>query len=362
MLIGIVGLPNSSKTTIFNALTRGHAETAVFGGSRVQVERASVEVPDPRVDRLAEMFRPKKTTRARVEYQDIAGLTKGIDRAGMSGELASAISQNDALLHVVRAFEDDEVPHPEGSVDPARDIAQVDSEFLLSDLVKVERRLEKLEDSLKRPGKGAERDEWMREQALLTRLHEVLEQEIPLRALELEPDEMRRLRGYQFLSAKPLLIVLNTGDDDVPDPSTILTYDHPRSLVLTLRGQLEMELAQLDDEADRAMLLEEFGIAEPGLDRVLRASYDLLGLQVFFTVGDDEVRAWTIPTGATAVEAAGAIHSDLQRGFIRAEVTPFDDLVAAGSIAASKSAGTTRTEGRDYVVKDGDVLNIRFNI
>ena len=362
MLIGIVGLPNSSKTTVFNALTRGHAETAAFGGARVQVERASVEVPDPRFDRLVELFSPKKTTRARVEYLDIAGLAKGIDRSGLSGELTNAISQNDALLHVVRAFEDDEIPHPEDSIDPSRDVDAVDSEFLLSDLVKVERRLEKLEDSLRKPGKGPERDEWTREQALLTRLHVVLEEETPLRDVELEPDEMRRLRGYQFLSAKPILILLNTGDDDVQDPTSIMEYDHPRSQLLTIRGQLEMELAQLEDEADRAELLKEFGIAEPGLDRVIRASYGLLGLQVFFTVGEDEVRAWTIPVGATAAEAAGAIHSDLQRGFIRAEVTAYDDLIAAGSIAASKSAATTRTEGKDYLVKDGDVMNIRFNV
>ncbi len=362
MLIGIVGLPNSSKTTVFNALTRGHAETATFGGARVQVDRASVEVPDPRVDRLAEMFSPKKTTRARVEYLDITGLTKGTDRDGLSGELMNAISQNDALLHVVRAFEDDDVPHPEGSVDPARDVAAVDTDFLLSDLVKVELRLEKLEDSLRKPIKGAEREEWAREQALLTRLHTLLNEETPLRDIELEPDEMRRLRGYQFLSAKPILIVLNTGDVEVSDPSTILDYVHPRSKVLTIRGQLEMELAQIDDEADRAELLDEYGIVEPGLDRVIRASYDLLGLKVFFTVGEDEVRAWTIPAGATAAEAAGAIHSDLQRGFIRAEVTAYSDLVAAGSIAASKSAATTRTEGKDYIVKDGEVLNIRFNV
>lgn len=362
MIIGIVGLPNSSKSTIFNALTRGHADTASFGGARVQVERASVEVPDPRVDRLSAMFSPRKTTRARVEYLDITGLAKAADRGGLSGELLGAIAQCDALLHVVRAFEDEDVPHPDGSVDPARDIAAVDAEFILSDLVKVERRLEKLEESLRKPVKGPERDEWLREQALLERLHAALDAEIPLRAVELEPDEARRLRGYQFLSAKPVLVLLNTGDVEVDDPVTIVRYDQPGSQVMTIRGQLEMELAQIEDPAERAELLAEFDIAEPGLDRIIRASYGLLGLKVFFTVGEDEVRAWTVPAGATAAEAAGAIHTDLQRGFIRAEVTAYDDLVAAGSIAASKAAATTRTEGKDYLVKDGEVLNIRFNV
>lgn len=361
MLIGIVGLPNSSKTTVFNALTRGHVETEAFSSGQFAVHQAVVEVPDPRIDTLAAIFKPKKVTYARVEYKDIGGLDKGMSAGGLSGEILGAVSQNDALLHVVRAFEDPNVPHPYDSVDPARDVAILDAELVLSDLVIVERRLERLVDQLRKSAKGAERDRWHAEQLLLERVKPALEDEVPIRDMGLAPDERKLLRGYQFLTAKPMLIVLNTGDVDVPDASALLTYNHAESAVTTIRGRLEMELAQLDP-AERAEYMAEYGVAELGMDRVIRLSYQLLGLHSFLTAGDTEVRAWTIPVGATALEAAGAIHSDLARGFIRAEVTAYADLVACGSFAEAKKLGKLRLEGRDYVVQDGDVITVRFNV
>jgi len=361
MEIGIIGLPNSSKTTVFNALTRGQAETAAFSSARFTVHRAMVDVPDPRVDVLADMFRPRKVTRAKVSYKDIGGLTRGISGGELAGEVFGALAQNDALLHVVRAFEADEIEHPEGSVDPARDVATVDAEFLLSDQIVVERRLERLADALRRPGKGPEHEANAAEEVVLGRIHEALEAETPVRDLDLSPAEAKAIRGFQLLTAKPLLIVLNTGDAHVDEPSDLVAYDHARSAVTTIRGRLEMDLAQLPVE-EQAVFAAEYGVGELGLERVIRLSYGLLGLQSFFTVGEDEVRAWTVPLRASAIDAAGAIHTDLARGFIRAEVVAAQDLVELGSMAEARKAGRVRLEGRDYVVADGDVLNIRFNV
>ena len=362
MQIGIVGLPNCTKTTVFNALTHSHVETTAYSTGQVEMHVAAVTVPDPRVDRLAAMFRPRKTTYAQIQYSDIAGLRVGIGRdGGLSGPLLNAIAQNDALLHVVRSFEDEQVPHPAGSVDPARDLAALDFEALFSDLLIVERRLERLEHDLSKKGVYAGRQADQEEFDLLVRVQEGLEREIPIRDLDLTPEEEKRLRGYQFLTAKPVLVVLNVGDAGDDQPDEYLTYPHRRSAVLCLRGALEMEIAQLDPE-ESDLFLAEYGIEEPGLNRMIHLSYELLGLQSFFTVGEDEVRAWTIPQGATAVEAAGAIHSDLARGFIRAEVVSYDDLIAAGSMVEARRRGCIRLQGRDYVVQDGDILTIRFNV
>jgi len=362
MQIGIIGLPNSTKTTIFNALTRSQVETAAYSTGRVETNTATVRVPDPRIDRLSAMFKPHKTTWAQIQYNDIAGLRVGIGReGGLSGPLMNAVSQNDAFLHVVRAFQDEDVPHPIGSVDPVRDLAAMDFELLFSDLMIVERSLERLAERLSKKKAYLERpaDEAMSE--LLLRLKAALEQEVPVRDLDLSSDVQIAIRGYQFLTAKPVLVVLNVGERGSDRPEDYLDYKHRRSEVICLRGGLEMEIAQLDpDEAP--LFLAEYGIDEPGLHRMIRHSYRLLGLHSFFTVGEDEVRSWTIPVGATAVDAAGAIHSDLARGFIRAEVVHYDDLIAAGSLDAARKQGTVRLQGRDYVVKDGDILNIRFNV
>jgi len=362
MQIGIIGLPNSTKTTIFNALTHSQAATAAFSTGQLETNTAVVEVPDVRVGRLSEMFRPRKTTRAQIQYNDIAGLRIGIGHeGGLGGALLNAIAQNDALLHVVRAFEDERVPHPAGSVGPARDLAALDFEFLFSDLAIVERRMERLARDLMRGAAGAARQAAQDEFDLMMRLKENLEQEIPIRDVPLSQDEVKSLRGFGLLTAKPVLIVLNVGDEGSDDPRDYPRYAHRQSATICLRGGLEMEIAQLEG-GEAAAFLAEYGIEEPGLDRMIRQSYDLLGLHSFFTVGEDEVRAWTIPQRAKAVEAAGAIHSDLARGFIRAEVVAYEELVAAGSLGEARRRGKLRLEGKDYVVRNGDVMNILFNV
>jgi GTP-binding protein YchF len=362
MQIGIIGLSNSTKTTIFNALTRSQVKTAAYSSGQVEMHTATVCVPDPRVDRLSAMFRPRKTTYAQIQYNDIAGLRVGIGReGGLSGPLRNLLAQNDAFLHVVRAFEDPGVPHPEGSVHPARDLAALDFELLFSDLLIVDRSTERLAAQLSKKKAYPERQADEALLALLLRLKEALELEAPIRDLALSPEEMGMIRGYPFFTSKPALVVLNVGEQGSDDPGAYVSYPHRRSGVICLRGELEMEIAQLDDE-EAALFLAEYGIKEPGLHRMIRLSYGLLDVHSFFTVGEDEVRSWTIPVGATALEAAGAIHSDLARGFIRAEVISYDDLIAAGSLDAARKQGALRLQGRDYVVKDGDILNIRFNV
>lgn len=362
MQIAIIGLPNSTKTTIFNALTRGNRETSAFSTGQFEVHTAVVDVPDERIDRLSAMFKPRKTTYAKVTYADIAGLTRGVSEGGLSGPLLNTISQSDALLHVVRAFEDPDVPHIEGSVNPRRDIAIIDAELLLSDLIIVERRIERLEAQLKKGGDKQARAANEAELALMQRLQAGLEAERPLRDLELTPAELKALRNYGLLTLKPLLIVLNVGDQSADCTLEGLdSYQHRRTSIACLQGRLEMELAQLPP-AEVGEFLAEYHLSELGLNRVIRLSYDLLGIHSFFTVGEDEVRAWTIPVGATAVEAAGAIHTDLARGFIRAEVIAYADLIAAGSLPAARQRGLLRLEGKDYIVQNGDILNIRFNV
>jgi len=361
MQIGIVGLPNSTKTTIFNALTRSQVATTAYSTGQVETHTAVVQVPDPRVGRLCEMFHPRKTTYARIEYNDIAGLRVGIGReGGLSGPLLNAIAQNDALLHIVRAFQDDQVPHVAGSVDPARDLAAMDFEFLFSDLLIVERRMERLAHDLSRNRVSPERQENQEEYDLLARIKAALEKETPMRDLELTPAEEKRLRGYPFLTLKPVLVLINVGDEGQDRPEDY-AYPHRRSEVICLRGGLEMEIARLTPE-EAGLFLAEYGIAEPGLNVMIRASYDLLGMQSFFTVGEDEVRAWTIRRGATALDAAAAIHTDLAHGFIRAEVVACQDLLDAGSLNEARKRGQVRLEGRDYGMQDGDVINVRFNV
>ncbi|MBN1888624.1 MAG: redox-regulated ATPase YchF [Thermoflexales bacterium] len=362
MQIGIIGLPNSTKTTIFNALTRSQVETSAYTTGKVETHTAIVEVPDPRVDRLSALFKPRKTTRAQVQYNDIAGLHIGMGKeGGLSGALLNTVAQNDAFLHVVRAFEDEDVPHLEGTIDPTRDLAAIDFELAFSDLVIVERSAERLSEQLSRKAAYPERAADEAQLALLSRLKQALEQETPVRDLELSREEEKALRGYQFLTSKPALVVVNVGDEGSDNPSDYLSYEHRRSAVICLHGKLEMEIAQLE-AGEAALFLAEYGISEPGLHRMIRASYSLAGLQSFFTVGEDEVRAWTVPVGATALEAAGAIHTDLARGFIRAEVVSYDNLIAAGSLEAARKKGSLRLQGRDYIVQDGDIVDVRFNV
>ncbi len=354
MRLGIIGLPQSGKTTVFNALTRGNAPVTMSGG-RFEVHTAVVDVPDPRVDALSAMFNPRRTIYAKVTYADIAGL-EGKASGDISGPLLNQLTQMDGLLHVVRCFDDPSVPHPMGSVDPLRDVAAMDAEFLLNDLIAVERKLERLEDEWKKSARDRKQVE--QEQALFKKLHAALSEEIPLRDVALTPAEEKLLAGFGFLSRKPLLILFNLGEGQ---EAPALDYPHQRSAVASLMGKLEMEIAQLPPE-DAEVFLAEYGIEEPGLNRVIRLSYELLGLISFFTVGEDEVRAWTVRRGAAAPEAAGVIHTDLQKGFIRAEVISYDDLMAAGSMSAARTQGKLRLEGKDYIVQDGDILHIRFNV
>jgi GTP-binding protein YchF len=356
MKLGIIGLPQSGKTTIFNALTRGDQPTSMSGG-RFDVHTAVVDVPDARIDRLSEMFRPEKTIYAKVTYADIAGLEGSASKTGISGALLNQLTQMDGFVHVVRCFEDPNVPHPAGSVDPRRDIDSMDGELLINDLIAVERKLERLNDE-RRKGGGRDRALIDREIALFTNLNATLSDEKPLRDLDLSADEEKALSGFGFLTRKPVLVLMNLSEGQTAPE---LAYKRQKSAVVGLQGKLEMEIVQLPPE-EAELFMAEYGIEELGLQRVIRLSYDLLGLQSFFTVGPDEVRAWTVPCGATAVEAAGVIHSDLQKGFIRAEVIGYGDLLSLGGLNEARSKGKLRLEGKEYLVQDGEIVHIRFNI
>lgn len=360
MKIAIIGLANSGKTTVFNALTRGTAETAAYSSGQLEPNVAMVKVPDPRLEVLAQMFKPRKTTYADVQYVDVAGISGGGPQGGgLPPALLNYIGTADALLHVVRAFEDASVPHPDGSVNMTRDIGAVDLELAFSDLAIIERRLNRLNAEIP---KMAAKDKELRiaERDLLLRLREALESETPIRNLGLSDEEERMIRGYQFLTAKPLLLAPNIGEEAIQQPPT-LDYPYKGSAVVPLCGKIEAELAQLDD-ADARSFMEDLGISRPARDVVIQRSYDLLGLMSFLTAGPDEVRAWTIRRDTPAVEAAGAIHSDIQRGFIRAEIVAYTDLIAAGTMAEAKKQGTVRMEGKTYIVQDGDICHFLFNV
>jgi len=356
MKLGIIGLPQSGKTTLFNALTRGTQPTGLSAG-KIEVHTAVVDVPDPRVDRLSAMFKPKKTIYAKVTYADVAGLEGSAAKTGISGALLNQLTQMDGFIQVVRCFEDDAVPHPAGSIDPVRDIASMESELILNDLISVERKLERLAEEKKKGG-GRDRAAIERELGLFERFRAALAEEIPLRDVDVDAEEEKALASFGFLSRKPMLVVLNLSEGQTPPA---IHYPHRHSQVVALQGKLEMEIAQLPPE-EAQVFLAEYGIEEPSLNRMIRLSYDLLGLQSFFTVGPDECRAWTVRRGATAPEAAGVIHTDLQKGFIRAEVVAYDDLIALGGMNEVKAHGKLRLEGKEYIVQDGDILNIRFNV
>jgi hypothetical protein len=357
MRLGIIGLPQTGKTTLFNALTRGSQPTGAASG-KIEMHTAVVDVPDPRVDKLAEMFVPKKTIYAKVTYVDIAGLDGSASKGGsISGALLNQLAQMDGLIHVVRVFEDENVPHVNETVDPLRDIQAMDGELTLNDLIAVERKLEHLVEE-KKKGVGRDKTIVERERVLFERFHEALGNDIPLRDIEISEDENKLLAGFGFLSQKPMLIVLNLSEGQkAPEVQNL----HKNTSLVALQGKLEADIAQLaPDEA--ALFLAEYNIEEPSLNRMIRLSYDLLGLQSFFTAGADECRAWTVHRGARAPEAAGEIHTDLQKGFIRAEVIAYSDLMALGGMVEAKAKGKLRLEGKEYVVQDGDILNIRFNV
>jgi hypothetical protein len=366
MQIAIVGLAASGKTTVFNTLTRGHADTGGFGGLTLNI--GVVKVPDERLDRLAIIFKPKKVIQAVVTYVDLPAPPASSDgRIGteeLPAEHLARLRDADALLHVVRAFESAAVAHPSGSVDPRRDLEQLDLEFALADLAMTDRRLDRLRTS-GRHGSAAEREANEREEAILARLKAAIEAGQAIRDVALEPEEEKLIRGFRFLTQKPMLVLLNIGEDEIAGADAVIArvgegYVHRHTMIETLSARIEMELGQLESDEARAFM-DELGIAESGLDRVIHLSYRLLGLISFLTAGPDEVRAWPIPDGATAVDAAAAIHTDLARGFIRAETVAYEDLLTLGSMAEARKAGKLRSEGRTYRVRDGDVLEILFS-
>ena len=366
MQIAIVGLAGSGKTTVFNTLTRGHAETGGFGGLQLNV--GVVKVPDPRLDRLAEIFHPKKIVHADVTYVDLpappASSEGHIGTEELPAEHLGRLRDSDALLHVVRAFEDPSVPHPLGNVDAWRDLENLDLEFILADLAIAERRLERLA-ATGRHGTPGEREANEREEVILRRLRATLEAGRPIRDEPLEPEEEKAIRGFRFLSQKPALVLLNLGEGDLPNAAARVAaiagrYPFRHAIVDSLSARVEMELGELEPD-DVAAFMTELGLHESSLDRVIALSYRLLGLISFLTAGPDEVRAWPIPNVSTAVDAAAAIHTDLARGFIRAEVVAYEDLVALGSIAEARKHGKLKSEGKTYLVRDGDVVEILFS-
>ncbi len=362
----ITGLPYVGKTTLFNLLTGAHAATGSFSGAEAETNVGVAKVPDDRVDQLAALYRPKKTTHAEVMYRDLGLAHAEKPGQGISPQKLGDLRTADALVHVVRAFVDPSVPHVDGSVDPVRDLAAVELELLFADHGVVERRLERLEPEL-RSAKGVERETKEREKAVLQKAIAALDVERPLRDLDLDPEEERAIRGFRFLTRMPVLVAVNLDESDITAPEKVLgpvraaAGAHRSSAVVPVCAKIEAEIAELPpDEA--ATFRKEIGLAEPALDRLIRATYELLGLCSFFTTGEDEVRAWTVPCGAPAQQAAGAIHTDLERGFIRAEVIRWDELLRAGSEANAKRQGIMRTEGKQYPIKDGEIVHVLFNV
>ena len=365
MKLAIIGLSNSGKTTIFNALTGQNIETTLYATVIGDPHYGIVKVPDTRLERLSEIYKPKKTTHATVEYVDYIGLTKG-DLA-QNGKVFDLIKDADAVVHVVRAFADEVVTHPLNSVNPLRDIETVELEFVFGDLEFVEKRLARMEEAAKKGKKPNEA-----EKKLMFKCKEALEKEIPLRNLEFDEEEQKLMKPLQFVSTKPEIIVLNVGEKDLASgrAKELLTdvqkYIADKQIAATTRavslcGKIEMEIAQLSADESRAFL-DDLGIAEPALDKLIKESYELLGLISFLTAGEDEVRAWTIRKGLAAQQAAGKIHSDIERGFIRAELVSYDDFMADGGMSGARDKGHLRLEGKTYEVKDGDIINFRFNV
>jgi len=362
MEIGIIGLPKSGKTTVFNALTRGKAQTDSYSSATLAPNIGVVKVPDPRLETLTKILKPKRTVPAEVTYIDIAAPAKGFGKGeGTGGQFLAYLSKVDALAHVIRVFEDERLPHPEGSVNPWRDIGTMNMELAFSDLAIIERRMERLKASLK-GAKPQEREAVSREQTLLDKIKSALEADTPVREQSLSETESKLLENFQFLTSKPILLLLNIGEKQVPEATSLEDkYRSPHCEIAALCGKLEMELAQLSD-AEAQEFRSELGVAESGLDRVIRLSHSLLGLISFFTTASDEVKAWTIRRNTTAQKAAGKIHTDMERGFIRAEVISHDDLMKCGSLAEARKHGLLHLEGKNYIVQDGDVVTILFNV
>lgn len=359
MKVAIIGLANSGKTTVFNALTGQQVKTTGYVSASGDPHRAVVKAPDSRLDALSSLFKPKKTTPASIEYVDSVGLTKGDLK--QNRKVFDIIKDSDALAQVIRVFGDEAVPHPLGSLNPARDVQTVELELIFGDLEFIEKRLQRMDEGVKR---GKKLDE--SEKRALLKCRDKLLNELPLRSIEFTPEDELALRPLQFLSIIPSITVLNYGEQDKGSSSheqliNDLATRYPGVSFLPLCGKIEMEIAQLSPN-DGKMFLDDMGLAEPAAHRLIRECFALLGYISFFTYAGDEVRAWTIRKGTPALKAAGKVHSDIERGFIRAEVISFRDLLAAGDIHAARSKGLVRLEGKTYMVNDGDVINFRFNV
>ena len=364
MKLGIIGLPNVGKSTLFNALTKAGAESANYAFCTIDPNVGVVPVPDERIDRLAEMYHPKKTTYATVEFVDIAGLVKGASHGeGLGNKFLSHIREVDAVIHVVRCFGGSKIIHVEDTVDPARDVETINTELILSDIELLERQI----DKLTMQGKGDKSA--LADAEALKKVCAELYKGVPARAVELDEAEAEALRAVPLLSGKPVIYCANVAEEDLARPDEENPYyvklknavAGERAEIFSVCAETEAELGELDPEEQKAYL-EDLGVSETGMDKLIKASYSLLGLISFLTAGEPEVRAWTIKRGTKAPQAAGKIHSDFERGFIRAEVVPYNVLIEKGSLAACKEAGLVRSEGKDYVMNDGDVVLFRFNV
>ncbi|MDD5544308.1 MAG: redox-regulated ATPase YchF [Acidobacteriia bacterium] len=361
MKTGIIGFSQVGKTTLFNILTNAKVDTK-FSGGRAEAHLGITTVPDVRLDALARQYNPKKTIHATVEYVDVAGLVKG-EKKDREPSFLGDLRNVEALLHVIRAFEDPSSPHPEGSINPRRDIENLELELVLTDLAIVEKRLERLEKDLKK----VKNPEWERELELQRLCKTALDNGRPVRSLEFKEEDKKRLRGFMYLSAKPILHCINLGDTDshhleeVGDRFNLAESEaQPHVAITAVCGKIESELLELPVE-DQAAFLADYGLKQSGLERIIRATYRLLDVISFFTVGEDECRAWTVPRRATAWEAAGAIHTDIQKNFIRAEVVSYEDLIACGSLTVARDKGVLRLEGKEHIINDGDIVHFRHS-